>query len=112
MCTARPYVRARAGRREVGREDVAPGSVRRRAPATLPPVRVAASEQRGSAMAGIALVAVIILWGLGPPVTKLVTAPALVAVTIRLWASVPILVALVYATGGRISWNLLRRTWL
>lgn len=63
-------------------------------------------------MAGIALVAVIILWGLGPPVTKLVTAPALVAVTIRLWASVPILVALVYATGGRISWNVLRRTWL
>jgi len=63
-------------------------------------------------VAGVALVAVILLWGLGPPVTKLVTAPALVAVTIRLWASVPILVALVYATGGRISWNLLRRTWL
>jgi drug/metabolite transporter (DMT)-like permease len=61
---------------------------------------------------GVALVLVIVAWGLGPPVTKLITAPPLVYVTVRLWASLPALLVLTYATGGRITVGLLRRTWL
>ena len=60
----------------------------------------------------MALVLVIITWGLAPPVTKLITAPPLAYVTVRLWVSVPLLMVLTYATGGRISTTLLRRTWL
>jgi drug/metabolite transporter (DMT)-like permease len=77
-----------------------------------PAVATGSDERRGARLAGVALVAVIVLWGLGPPVTKLITAPALVAVTVRLWLSVPVLIGLAYATGGRMSWALLRRTWL
>jgi drug/metabolite transporter (DMT)-like permease len=61
---------------------------------------------------GVALLLVIVSWGLGPPITKLITAPPLVYVTVRLWVSVPLLAALTYATGGRITRPLLRRTWL
>jgi drug/metabolite transporter (DMT)-like permease len=61
---------------------------------------------------GVALALVIVLWGLGPPVSKLISAPPLVTVTIRFWISVPILLAMTYATGGRITAEVLKRTWL
>ena len=56
------------------------------------------------------MVAVVVIWGLGPPVTKLITAPALVSVSVRFWISVPIIWLLTYATGGRVTIDTLRRT--
>jgi drug/metabolite transporter (DMT)-like permease len=53
---------------------------------------------------------VVVIWGLGPPVTKLITAPPLVGVSMRFWVSVPIVWAVTYATGGRVSRAVLRRT--
>ncbi|MEA3217969.1 MAG: hypothetical protein QOJ19_4125 [Acidimicrobiia bacterium] len=82
----------------------------------MPSVATAAGAPSGSSPApwlpGVALALVIVLWGLGPPVSKLISAPPLVTVTIRFWISVPILLAMTYATGGRLTTDVLRRTWL
>lgn len=56
------------------------------------------------------MAAVVVIWGLGPPITKLITAPALVGVSVRFWLSVPLIWAVAYATGRRISLQTLRRT--
>jgi drug/metabolite transporter (DMT)-like permease len=62
------------------------------------------------ALTGATMAAVVVIWGLGPPVTKLISAPPLVAVSVRFWASLPIVWAAVYATGRRMSLRLLRST--
>lgn len=53
---------------------------------------------------------IVVVWGLGPPVTKLISAPPLVGVSVRFWLSIPILWGLAYATGRRITVEHLRRT--
>jgi drug/metabolite transporter (DMT)-like permease len=60
--------------------------------------------------AGAVMVSVIVIWGLGPPVTKLITAPPLVAVSMRFWLSVPLVWIFTYATGGRVTRAVLQRT--
>src|SRR4051794_28955742 len=78
---------------------------------TLPnrPAATAASEPSSGAAAAV-MMAVIVIWGLGPPITKLISAPALVAVSTRFWVSVPLVWILTYATGGRVTKEVLRRT--
>ncbi len=61
-------------------------------------------------LAAAAMVAVIFAWGLGPPVSKLISAPALVAVFCRMWLSVPVLLLWLYSTGHRLNVRLLRTT--
>jgi probable blue pigment (indigoidine) exporter len=63
-----------------------------------------------AAAAGAVMVAVIVIWGLGPPVTKLISAPPLVAVSMRFWLSVPLVWIVTYATGGRVTRAVLQRT--
>jgi probable blue pigment (indigoidine) exporter len=53
---------------------------------------------------------IIVFWGLGPPISKLITAPAVVAVLYRFWISVPILFALSVMAGHRPRMATLRRT--
>jgi drug/metabolite transporter (DMT)-like permease len=53
---------------------------------------------------------VVVIWGLGPPITKLISAPALVGVSVRFWISVPLVWIVTYATGGRVTMDVLRRT--
>ena len=60
--------------------------------------------------AGAVMIAVVVIWGLGPPVTKLISAPALVAVSMRFWISVPLVWIFTYATGGRVTKAVLQRT--
>ena len=38
-------------------------------------------------VAASVMAAVVVIWGLGPPVTKLISAPPLVAVSMRFWIS-------------------------
>ncbi len=61
---------------------------------------------------GLAMAGIIVLWGVGPPVSKLITAPPLVIASTRFWASVPILFAVTWATGHRVTRETLRHTWL
>ncbi len=56
------------------------------------------------------MVGVVLAWGMGPPISKLITAPALITASSRLWLSVPLLLTWMYATGHRLSWRLLRLT--
>ncbi len=53
---------------------------------------------------------VVLSWGAGPPVTKLITAPPLVGVLVRFGLSFPLLFAIVYARGGQVNKELLRST--
>ena len=78
----------------------APAAVRPAGTDALPSAIVAASV----------MAAVVVIWGLGPPVTKLISAPPLVAVSMRFWISVPLVWAVMYATGGRVTKEVLRRT--
>lgn len=55
------------------------------------------------------MAAVIVCWGLGPPVSKLISAPAVIAVLYRFWISVPILFALATWSGHRPRLTTLRR---
>ncbi len=71
---------------------------------------VGARADPSAAVAASAMVAVVIIWGLGPPITKLITAPPLVAVSVRFWLSIPVIWILTYAMGGRVSMQVLRRT--
>jgi probable blue pigment (indigoidine) exporter len=61
-------------------------------------------------VAGAAMAAVVVIWGLGPPITKLIGAPPLVSVSVRFWISVPVVWAMTYASGRRVTWEVLRRT--
>jgi drug/metabolite transporter (DMT)-like permease len=58
----------------------------------------------------LTLAGIILIWGLGPPISKLITAPPLVIAATRFWASVPILFAVTYATGHRVSKETLKLT--
>jgi len=55
------------------------------------------------------LLFVIIVWGLGPPISKLITAPAVISVLYRFWLSVPILYVLASIRGVRPVWDNVRR---
>lgn len=55
------------------------------------------------------LVVVILFWGLGPPVAKLITAPAVISTLYRFWISVPILFGLAAALGVRPRLSTIRR---
>ncbi len=47
------------------------------------------------------MAAVILFWGLGPPISKLITAPAVISVLYRFWLSVPVLFGLAILGGHR-----------
>lgn len=56
------------------------------------------------------MASVVVIWGLGPPITKLVSAPPLVGVSVRFWLSIPLIWAVAYATGRPLSRTHLRHT--
>ena len=63
-----------------------------------------------AAAAGAVMAAVVVMWGLGPPITKLVSAPPLVGVSMRFWISIPLVWIVTYAMGGRVTKDVLRAT--
>jgi drug/metabolite transporter (DMT)-like permease len=56
------------------------------------------------------MAAVILFWGLGPPVSKLISAPPVISVLYRFWLSVPLLFVMATLTGHRPTVDSLRRT--
>lgn len=88
---------------------------RYRAVVTAPARAPGALEDPGAhrvspTVAGGAMAAVVLIWGLGPPVTKLISAPPLVGASSRFWVSVPLVWAITYASGRRVDVGMLRRT--
>lgn len=58
----------------------------------------------------VVMAIVIVVWGSGPPFSKLITAPPTVAVTIRFAISVPLLFGLTYLRGHHLTREIFRRT--
>lgn len=58
----------------------------------------------------VALGLIVVLWGSGPPVMKLISAPALSVAFARLWMGVPIMFAIQRASGLPITWPTVRRS--
>lgn len=75
-----------------------------------PPMAAHHHDAPAAARAGLVMTAIVLAWGMGPPVTKLISAPALVGVSMRFWLSIPVTWAIVYATGRRMTPEVLRRT--
>ena len=61
-----------------------------------------------SSQSGSALAFVILVWGLGPPISKLISAPAVISVLYRFWLSVPLLFVLASVRGVRPTWESVR----
>ena len=59
---------------------------------------------------GLVMVVVVVFWGMGPPISKLITAPAVIAVMYRFWMSVPILFLMAWMGGHAPSRTTLRQT--
>ena len=73
----------------------------------VPPAKKA-TEARYGRLPYAALLCVVFLWGAGPVVTKLITVPPVTGALLRFGISVPMLFAIVVATGRRISWPTMR----
>lgn len=63
-------------------------------------------------LAYVALGVVVLVWGMGPPLSKLITAPSLSVVFVRLWLAVPLMFAIQRASGSTPSWPALRATFV
>lgn len=61
-----------------------------------------------SSLSGSALCFVILVWGLGPTISKLITAPAVISVLYRFWFSVPLMFVLATVRGHRPTWTSMR----
>ncbi len=57
----------------------------------------------------LALAGIVLFWGLGPPVSKLIEAPSVISVLYRFWMSVPLMWLLATVTGNRPSVASVRR---
>jgi hypothetical protein len=58
----------------------------------------------------LAILLAVVLLGVGSPVSKLVTAPPLIAATIRLWLGFPLAWATAQLAGGKLTVSALRTT--
>ena len=67
------------------------------------PTPKTAIEVRAARLPYAALLCVVFLWGAGPVVTKLITVPPATGALLRFGISIPLLFAIVIATGRRIS---------
>lgn len=56
-----------------------------------------------------ALFTVLLLWGFGPPISKLISAPPLTASFVRSWSSTVAILALQMAKGDRPTWESLKK---
>ncbi|MDA3040006.1 MAG: DMT family transporter [Actinomycetota bacterium] len=53
---------------------------------------------------------IIVFWGLGPPVSKLISAPSVIAVLYRFWLSVPVFYLMALGAGHRLTMATIKRT--
>jgi hypothetical protein len=58
----------------------------------------------------IAMGVVVIVWGVGPPTTKLITASPLIVTFIRFGLSAPFLVVLLWLRGSSLRLSILKKT--
>jgi drug/metabolite transporter (DMT)-like permease len=65
--------------------------------------------QRSTTLPLLAAAVAVFVWGFGPLFVRGIDAPVATIVTYRVLLAIPVAVVVAYATGGRLSWTLLRR---
>ncbi len=61
--------------------------------------------EHGQRAALAALGAVVVIWGLGPPLSKEISAPGLTVAAVRMWVAVPFMAVMQRVGGSRLSWR-------
>jgi drug/metabolite transporter (DMT)-like permease len=69
----------------------------------------ASGDGPGKAAAATVMAGVVVIWGLGPPVTKLISAPPMVGASVRFWLAIPVLWGLAQLRGVAPDREVLRR---
>ena len=62
----------------------------------------------GVALAGASLA--IVIWGIGPLFVRAISVSSLTTAAYRMAMATPLMVGIAYATGGRLTWPILKRT--
>jgi drug/metabolite transporter (DMT)-like permease len=65
--------------------------------------------QRSTTLPLFAAGVAVFAWGFGPLFVRGIDAPVATIVTFRVLLAIPVAIVVAYATGGRLSWTLLRR---
>jgi drug/metabolite transporter (DMT)-like permease len=65
---------------------------------------------RSASLPVVAAAVAVFAWGFGPLFVKGIDAPVSTIVTFRVLIAIPVALGVAYATGGRLSWSLLRRS--
>jgi drug/metabolite transporter (DMT)-like permease len=68
-----------------------------------------AQDTRSSTVPLVAAAVAVFAWGFGPLFVRGIDAPTPTIVTFRVVLAIPVSLVVAYATGGRLSWALLRR---
>lgn len=76
--------------------------------AAAAPMSAADAARRRTLLAYLAMGGVAVFWGMGPPLSKLISGPASTVAATRMWMAVPLTFAVLRAQGGRPSWRALR----
>lgn len=66
------------------------------------------AARRRTLLAYLAMAGVSAVWGMGPPLSKLISGPASTVAATRMWMAVPLTYAVLRSQGGRPSWRALR----
>ena len=71
-----------------------------------------ARRDAGARFGVVAVLAATACWGMGGVLGKAVGASGLVVSFYRLWMGSVVLVVALFATGRRLNWDVMRRSWL
>lgn len=63
------------------------------------------AARRRVLLAYLAMAGVVVTWGMGPPLSKLISGPPTTVAATRMWLAVPLTFAVLRSQGGRPSWR-------
>jgi drug/metabolite transporter (DMT)-like permease len=69
-------------------------------------------KDRRTGTALLAVAVAVTAWGFGPLLVNGISASATTVVFWRMWVAQPVMIGMAYLTGGRMSWSLLRRSFI
>lgn len=69
-------------------------------------------KDRRTRTALLAVAVAVTAWGFGPLLVNGISASATTVVFWRMWVAQPVMIGMAYLTGGRMSWGLLRRSFI
>ena len=67
--------------------------------------------ERSKLLPFLALGGVVLIWGMGPPISKLITAPTTTIVAVRMWLAAPLALLAQRMSGSTPRWSTIKRAW-